>query len=516
MSEWTSGYVSELGYTYGYYSELGTSQIAFLLALQGWHAPKVKTALELGYGQGVSINIHAASNDVEWWGTDFNPSQAAFAMNLSEASQSGATLYDDSFHELLSREDLPVFDFICLHGIWSWISEQNRAVIVDLIRDKLAVGGVVYVSYNTLPGWSGFAPLRHLMTAHANTLSSEGTGLAGRIEGAIGFAEEVLELKPNYLKSFPAATSRVESLKKQSRHYLAHEYFNKDWHPMHFGTMAELMSSAKLQYAGPADFLSTVDAINVSPEQKAFLNKISDTHFRESVRDFMTNMQFRKDYWIKGPRQLNQSEHFRIIREQEIVLVAPLDEIKLKVSGARGELDLQPSIYEPVLQSLANHEPRRIGDIESELCGSDSQGGAIEWPQLVQAITVLLGKGNVRLVMNPGASAVIEKQTAALNEVIMDRARHSAEINTLASPLLGAGAGVSQIDQILIGLLKNAELSVDSLVDQLWGILSAQGARLMEEGRELATEEENLVALRALVQSFEKKRRPILESLQIM
>ena len=175
-------------------------------------------------------------------GYRLQPSQAAFAMNLSEASQSGATLYDDSFHELLSREDLPVFDFICLHGIWSWISEQNRAVIVDLIRDKLAVGGVVYVSYNTLPGWSGFAPLRHLMTAHANTLSS-GAGLAGRIEGAIGFAEEVLELKPNYLKSFPAATSRVESLKKQSRHYLAHEYFNKDWHPMHFGTMAELMSS---------------------------------------------------------------------------------------------------------------------------------------------------------------------------------------------------------------------------------------------------------------------------------
>ena len=86
MSEWTSGYVSELGYTYGYYSELGTSQIAFLFALQGLHAPNVKTALELGYGQGVSINIHAASNDVEWWGTDFNPSQAAFAMNLSEAS----------------------------------------------------------------------------------------------------------------------------------------------------------------------------------------------------------------------------------------------------------------------------------------------------------------------------------------------------------------------------------------------------------------------------------------------
>ena len=67
MSEWSSGYVSELGYTYGYYRELNPKYIPFSLALRGYAAPKVETALELGFGQGISVNFHAAGSDVNWW-----------------------------------------------------------------------------------------------------------------------------------------------------------------------------------------------------------------------------------------------------------------------------------------------------------------------------------------------------------------------------------------------------------------------------------------------------------------
>jgi SAM-dependent methyltransferase len=66
-------------------------------------------------------------------------------------------LFDESFAEFASR-DLPEFDYIGLHGIWSWISDENRAVIVDFIRRKLKVGGVLYISYNTLPGWAPLPP----------------------------------------------------------------------------------------------------------------------------------------------------------------------------------------------------------------------------------------------------------------------------------------------------------------------------------------------------------------------
>jgi len=178
MSEsWSQGYVADIGYTFGYYHELNPTRAAFTLCMQGFAAPDMKQACELGFGQGLSINLHAAASGVRWFGTDFNPSHAAFARELAEVSGGQAQLSDDSFELFVKRDDLPGFDFIGLHGIWSWVSDKNRRLITDFVSKRLNVGGVLYISYNTLPGWAAFAPIRHLMTEHAEVLGSEGRGI---------------------------------------------------------------------------------------------------------------------------------------------------------------------------------------------------------------------------------------------------------------------------------------------------------------------------------------------------
>lgn len=102
----------------------------------------------------------------------------------------------------------------------------------------------------------------------------------------------------------PLVNEKIKQIKGQNRHYLAHEYFNRDWHPMHFGTMAEWLEPAKLTYACSAHYLDYVEAVNLTPEQQAFLKDIHDPMFKQTVRDFMVNQQFRKDYWVKGARRL--------------------------------------------------------------------------------------------------------------------------------------------------------------------------------------------------------------------
>ena len=74
-SNWNSGYLVDVEYIYGYYHELNPArhQLAFLNC--GLAFPEMGTACELGFGQGMNINIHAATSQTEWWGTDFNPSQ---------------------------------------------------------------------------------------------------------------------------------------------------------------------------------------------------------------------------------------------------------------------------------------------------------------------------------------------------------------------------------------------------------------------------------------------------------
>ncbi|MEI7457607.1 MAG: class I SAM-dependent methyltransferase [Nitrosomonadales bacterium] len=146
MTDWTAGYVADIDYTYGYYQELNPlrARMAFLDA--ALVPPENGIHCELGFGQGLSVNFHAAASNSTWYATDFNPTQAGFAQSLARASGASAHLTDEAFTDFCYRTDLPEFDSIGLHGIWSWISDENRRVIVDFVRRKLKVGGVLYIS----------------------------------------------------------------------------------------------------------------------------------------------------------------------------------------------------------------------------------------------------------------------------------------------------------------------------------------------------------------------------------
>ena len=442
---WTAGYVADIGYTFGYYTELNPLRVKLAFLNQGLVFPEVGTACELGFGQGLSANFHAAASITQWHGTDFNPSQAGFAQELAAASGAGAKLYDEAFADFASRADLPDFDYIGVHGIWSWISDENRRVMVDFIRKKLKVGGVLYISYNTLPGWAAFAPMRHLMTEHAERIGSEGHGIVSRINGALEFTEKLLETNPLYSRANPQVADRIKKLKDQNRHYLAHEYFNRDWHPMHFATMAEWLEGAKLQYACSAHYLDHIEAVNLTAEQQAFLKEISDPMFRETARDFMVNQQFRRDYWVKGARRMTPLEQMEALRQQKLLLVAPRPDVSLKVTGALGEATMSEAVYAPILDLLADHKVKSFAQIEQ---GVKDKG--ITFAQVIQAAMVLTGAGHLALVQDDQIISKAKKQTDKLNAHLCQKARASNDIGYLASPVTGGGCNVSRFQQLFL------------------------------------------------------------------
>ena len=75
-----------------------------------------------------------------------------------------------------------MFDFIGIHGIWSWINDANKAAMVELLKIKLAVGGILYISYNCYPGWAPMVPVRELMELYE---ARNGKGPRNGIEEAI-------------------------------------------------------------------------------------------------------------------------------------------------------------------------------------------------------------------------------------------------------------------------------------------------------------------------------------------
>lgn len=511
MTDWTAGYVADIGYTFGYYAELNPLRVKLAFLNAGLVCPETGAACELGFGQGMSANIHAAASVTQWHGTDFNPSQAAFAQELATVSGASAQLYDEAFANFANRADLPEFDYIGIHGIWSWISDENRAVIVDFIRRKLKAGGVLYISYNTQPGWAAMVPMRDLLNEHASVMGASGHGIVPRIDAALDFAGKLLAANPKYALANPQIAERINRLKEQNRNYLAHEYFNRDWLPMSFSAMEKWLSPAKLSYACSANYLDHVPEVNLSAEQQALLKEIPDVMFREAVRDFMVNQQFRKDYWVKGARRLNPLEQAEALRNQRVMLVQSRADVSLKVTGALGEATMQEAVYGPILDVLSDHQPKKIGQVEQAV-----KDKGVAFAQVQQAVLVLTGAGSLYAVQDEALIARAKKQCERLNAYLIDKSRGSNDLGYLASPVIAGGLTVTRFHQLFLLSRNQGRKQPAEWAQYVWSLLAMQGQKIVKEGKALETAEENLAELNAQAQVFSDKHLPILKALGIV
>jgi SAM-dependent methyltransferase len=434
-------------YTYGYCDELNPLRVALPLLANGFEPPTIGHACELGFGQGVSLNLHAAGAPVQWYGVDANPDHLEFAQQLATRAQTQLHLSSERFGEYCRRSDLPDFEFIGLHGVWSWISDKDRATLADFIDRKLKPGGVVYVSYNTLPGWATMLPMRNLM--HAHLLAGDAAGTAGaplaRIGEAIGFAQQVIAAQPGYALVNPSLRERMQALSNEDLRYIAHEYFSENWKPTSFSDVAAALGPTGLVYAGSADYRDHVDSINLTPAQRTLLAGIDDVRLRETTRDLCVNRSLRRDYWIKQPRMLDADARFAALREQRVILAIPETSVAMQVRGALGEITLPEALYRPLLRTLASGHATTLGEIEQRL-----QPLGFTLQQIVEAIELLIATGQVFNAQHEERIREAQSAAAGMNAALCERAYDSGALPFLVSPVTGAGIAVPRLAQLFL------------------------------------------------------------------
>jgi hypothetical protein len=140
---------------------------------------------------------------------------------------------------------------------------------------------------------------------------------------------------------------------------------------MPFSKTAGWLTPSKLTFACSAEYLDHIDQINITNVQKKFLNEITESTFRETVRDFIVNQQFRKDYWIKGGIKSNALEKIELLRKQKFILTRNPKLLDFKASTSMGETTLQESVYTPLLDLMSDYHPYTLGQLEKSLKGTN-------------------------------------------------------------------------------------------------------------------------------------------------
>jgi hypothetical protein len=232
--------------------------------------------------------------------------------------------------------------------------------------------------------------------------------------------------------------------------------------------------------------------------------------FRQTVCDFMVNQQFRKDYWVKGARRLTSIEQAETWRSQLVVLAMPRADIALK-NGVLGEATLQKAVYNPILDVLADHRPRTIGQIEQQL-----KGAGISLTQVLQAVMLLANTDALRVAQDEATIAKTKPHSDRLNALLCNKARSSEDIHYLASPVVGGGVVVVPPMYQLFMLAKSQGKSqLAEWASFAWANLAAQGVRLVKDGKALESEEDNINVLLEQANEFGRKYLPMLQALGI-
>jgi SAM-dependent methyltransferase len=492
MEGWTDGYVTEIGYTYSFHDELQPWPMADALGERLPIQPgQPFDYCELGFGQGFSLALLAAANpQARFWGNDINPDHVAHARWLAD----GAGLLNLTVSPLgfadYADSDLPTFDIVALHGVWSWVGPQQRAEIVAFLNRHLKPGGVVYLGYNVLPGWAQYLPLRELMLASAR----RGQGrLADRITGSLALAQRLRAQDAGYFRVNPTVETRLEALLERPVDYLAHEYFNESWHPTYFTDLAQALAPAGLRLAAQVRAAdrweegALADAILTVGGQAA----ADDPDFRELLRDYLTNRPFRRDLFIREGGTAGPAIHRRWA-----ALGHPRD-LPRRATPATRPLEVPFDTAHAMLTAL------QAGPLDEDTLLM--QAGA-EGPT---ALTALKALDLIALALPADGDEQRRQTCARLNALLLADATIADRMPALASPVTGGGVTVDRLGKLFLAGLGQG---LDPVI-HAFTTLEALGQRVLRDGKPITTPERHKAELAERWESFARRRLPILHAL---
>ncbi|MEI9966008.1 MAG: methyltransferase regulatory domain-containing protein [Caulobacteraceae bacterium] len=471
-----AGSIGDLGGAYGYCGELSPALIDFVLLLRGFEPPQRAGAryLELGVGQGLSLNIHAAATPGRYWGVDADAGRAAAAEAMARRSEADCRLSDAAVGAFAARDDLPEFDYIVLHEAWSGIGDAERDAVCDLVRRRLRLGGVFYVDYDVLPGAAAADQLRALFAIHQDTAADGDRGA----DAALAFAGRLAEAGARYFTATPAAAPLLQQI--AGRGAPAQACFERGRRPMYFAEICRRLAQAKLSFAASTALAEQVEALNLTDAQRRLVAEAGHPVRAETIRDHIRNQPARRDLFVRGARRLSAAEQRERLDEQRLVLAVPPAAVPMKVLAALGELTLREDVYRPLLSALAEDggRPKSIGDLSARPALQRLTRDA-----LMEAVALMVGLRHVLPAQSPEAAQAALEPCARLTRHIVELARVREDIGHLPSPVAGAGVPVPRIEQLFLREWAAGERAPRAWADGAWAVLREGGQRLVKQGQ---------------------------------
>lgn len=337
--------------------------LATLATVFGLTPPPVEAArvLELGCGTGENLlAIACALPGSSCVGVDFSAPQITEADRLTAAAGiDNARFICSDFKEIAADGQ---YDYVVAHGLLSWIPPETHDDLIALCSACLAPGGLLYLSYNALPGWHHRHIVRDFLLQETANISDVAAKVPAARAALASLAETVGKIDWAYGRIISDEANNVAKLGDS---YLAHDLLETHNTAFYFTDLVRRGAERDLHYVGEAGFEAMVP--DTYPAEVAdALKAIPELHDRERRLDFLSNRTFRESVFVKGQQPAKQPDQRSLAT---LYVASPLkrnvdasaDQTTIAYQSPTGiDIAVEPGVTEAALDELARCYPEAL------------------------------------------------------------------------------------------------------------------------------------------------------------
>ncbi len=466
---WNAGYVSDVAYVANYTPGMSPAWLR-MAALSARQLPPEITGhfryLDLGCGYATTLLPLAAANpQAEFVGVDFMPEHVAFANRvIQRTGLKNAQVLESAFGDIAQNPALlgGPFDFIVMHGVYTWVSPQTQQEIISILRTHLKPGGLCYVGYNTHPGWTRAVPLQHILSSLAGQFSgssiervTQALRILARLKAANAPVLKDIDLPP----SMKEALENIDGLSPWVAAYLAHEYLNEHWRPVFIAELCEALAEAKLTFCGSTRMIEHSDSTGWTDDQKSLIAEFTNPVAAESIKEMLMASGFRRDLFVRGPTRLETRLQMDQIASTEFALVVPAKEVTPEFGFREHVVKINEALAASLAAALADG-PQSVAQIlekiPASLHGTDAVGIAGLLMDVGIALPVLPKQSRLATAVDFNMAYIAESKDTIASQHI-----------GLVSPVLGAARAVPMNRVIAYQWLVRGRPIMDGFPDEL-------------------------------------------------
>ena len=275
------------------FGETHPGLLGTLGALFGMNPARLESCrvLELGCGEGANlIPVAFQWPESEFVGIDLSTEAIRYGNGfIGRLGLRNITLRCLDIMEI--DREFGSFDYILVHGVYSWVPPAVREKVLSIFRQNLAPQGVAFVSYNCYPGCHSRDIARQIMCYHVRDVTDP-EQRAKQSRAVIQFLAEASAEDTIYGFELRNQLDRINGIDDR---VLFHDDLSDVASPFYLHQVVQAAARHGLQYLSDAAFaMSHLGRLSPKAREKLSAIPEDDIVTREQYMDFVEGRAFRE------------------------------------------------------------------------------------------------------------------------------------------------------------------------------------------------------------------------------